>query len=181
LIPEAMNKVFHVMYDDDDTLKNAASQLVAQGIRIKEVFSPFPIHGIDPIIGVKRTRLGITAFLYASTGTALALLGMWYFMISDWPMNIGGKPSFSLIENLPAFIPVTFEFSVLCGAHGMALTYLLRNGTLPGMPASNPDPRTTDNMFVMEITTEQNSHPVEELEAAIKETQLFELSIKDYK
>ncbi|HAW72331.1 MAG TPA: DUF3341 domain-containing protein [Flavobacteriales bacterium] len=176
-----MNKVFHVMYDDDDTLKTAASQLVAKGIRVKEVFSPFPIHGIDPIIGVKRTRLGIAAFMYASTGTALALLGMWYFMISDWPMNIGGKPSFSLIENLPAFIPVTFEFSVLCGAHGMAITYLLRNGTLPGMPATNPDPRTTDNMFVMEITTEQNSLAAEALEAAIKETQLFELSIKDYK
>ena len=176
-----MNKVFHVMYDDDDTLKTAASQLVAKGIRVKEVFSPFPIHGIDPIIGVKRTRLGIAAFMYASTGTALALLGMWYFMISDWPMNIGGKPNFSLIENLPAFIPVTFEFSVLCGAHGMAITYLLRNGTLPGMPASNPDPRTTDNMFVMEITTEQNSQSAETLEAAIKETELFELSIKDYK
>ncbi len=176
-----MNKVFHVMYDDDDTLKTAASQLVAKGIRVKEVFSPFPIHGIDPIIGVKRTRLGIAAFMYASTGTALALLGMWYFMISDWPMNIGGKPSFSLIENLPAFIPVTFEFSVLCGAHGMAITYLLRNGTLPGMPATNPDPRTADNMFVMEITTEQNSLAAEALEAAIKETQLFELSIKDYK
>ncbi|MDA0302832.1 MAG: DUF3341 domain-containing protein [Bacteroidetes bacterium] len=176
-----MNKVFHVMYDDDDTLKTAASQLVAKGIRVKEVFSPFPIHGIDPIIGVKRTRLGIAAFMYASTGTALALFGMWYFMISDWPMNIGGKPSFSLIENLPAFIPVTFEFSVLCGAHGMAITYLLRNGTLPGMPATNPDPRTTDNMFVMEITTEQNSLSAEALEAAIKETQLFELSIKDYK
>ena len=176
-----MNKVFHVMYDDDDTLKTAASQLVAKGIRVKEVFSPFPIHGIDPIIGVKRTRLGIAAFMYAYTGTALALFGMWYFMISDWPMNIGGKPSFSLIENLPAFIPVTFEFSVLCGAHGMAITYLLRNGTLPGMPATNPDPRTTDNMFVMEITTEQNSLSAEALEAAIKETQLFELSIKDYK
>ena len=176
-----MNKVFHVMYDDDDTLKTAASELVAKGIRVKEVFSPFPIHGIDPIIGVKRTRLGIVAFMFASTGTALAILGMWYFMISDWPMNIGGKPNFSLIENLPAFIPVTFEFSVLCGAHGMAITYLLRNGTLPGMPASNPDPRTTDNMFVMEITTEQNSLAAEALEAAIKETQLFELSIKDYK
>lgn len=176
-----MNKVFHVMYDDDDTLKTAASQLVAKGIRVKEVFSPFPIHGIDPIIGVKRTRLGIVAFMFASTGTLLALLGMWYFMISDWPMNIGGKPNFSLIENLPAFIPVTFEFSVLCGAHGMAITYLLRNGTLPGVPATNPDPRTTDNMFVMEITTEQNSLAAEALEAAIKETQLFELSIKDYK
>ena len=176
-----MNKVFHVMYDDDDTLKDAASALVAKGIRVKDVFSPFAVHGIDPIIGVKRTRLGIAAFMYATTGTTLALLGMWYFMISDWPMNIGGKPSFSLIENLPAFIPVTFEFSVLCGAHGMAITYLLRNGTLPGMPASNPDPRTTDDKFVMEITTEQNALSADELEAAIKETPLFELSTKDYK
>jgi len=169
------------MYDDDDTLKDAASALVAKGIRIKDVFSPFPVHGIDPIIGVKRTRLGIAAFMYAMTGTSLALLGMWYFMISDWPMNIGGKPSFSLIENLPAFIPVAFEFSVLCGAHGMCITYFLRNGTLPGMPASNPDPRTTDDKFVIEIITDQNALAAEELEAAIKETELFELSTKDYK
>jgi hypothetical protein len=95
-------------------------------------------------------------------------------------MNIGGKPSFSLIENLPAFIPVTFEFSVLCGAHGMAITYLLRNGTLPGMPASNPDPRTTDNMFVMEIIADDNGMTADELESAIKQTELVELSIKEY-
>jgi hypothetical protein len=102
-------------------------------------------------------------------------------MISDWPMNIGGKPSFSLLENLPAFIPISFEFSVLCAAHGMVITYLLRNGTLPGMPATNPDPRTTDNMFVMEITTDSNSMNPEELETAIKNTALFELSIKEIK
>jgi hypothetical protein len=167
------------MYDDDDTLKEAASQLVAKGIHIREVYSPFPIHGIDPIIGIKRTRLAIAAFLYATTGTTLALLGMWYFMIHDWPMNIGGKPSFSLIENLPAFIPVTFEFSVLCGAHGMAITYLLRNGTLPGMPATNPDPRTTDNMFVMEIAEEGQPLAADALEAAIQQTALVELSVKE--
>jgi hypothetical protein len=85
-----------------------------------------------------------------------------------------------LIENLPAFIPVTFEFSVLCGAHGMAITYLLRNGTLPGMPASNPDPRTTDNMFVMEIIADDNGMTADELESAIKQTELVELSIKEY-
>ena len=151
------NKVFHVMYDDDDKLMDAARELVGQGIHVNEVFSPFPIHGIDPIIGVTRTRLAIASFMYAMTGMSLAILGMWYFMISDWPMNIGGKPSFSLFENIPSFIPVTFEFSVLCGAHGMAITYFLRNGTLPGMPASNPDPRTTDDKFVMEITTSSNS------------------------
>ena len=96
-------------------------------------------------------------------------------------MNIGGKPSFSLLENIPSFVPVTFEFSVLCGAHGMAITYFLRNGTLPGMPADNPDPRTTDDKFVMEITTDTNSMDASELEAAIKKTALFELSIKDVK
>ncbi len=174
-------KVFHVMYDDDDTLLHACEHLVSKGLLVKEVYSPFPVHGLDPIIGIKRTRLAIASFMYASTGTALALLGMWYFMIYDWPMNIGGKPSFSLWENLPAFVPVTFEFSVLCGAHGMVLTYLLRNGTLPGMPATNPDPRTTDDKFVVEITTDQNhGKDAEAIEAIVKETPLMELSIKDY-
>jgi hypothetical protein len=63
----------------------------------------------------------------------------------------------------------------------MAITYLLRNGTLPGMPATNPDPRTTDNMFVMEITTEDNHLAADEMESLIKETALVELSIKEYK
>ena len=94
--------------------------------------------------------------------------------------SIGGKPSFSLIENLPAFVPVTFEFTVLCGAHGMAITYLLRNGTLPGMPASNPDPRTTDDKFVMEILTEENDMDAAGLESAVKETDVMEVSIKEY-
>jgi|TARA_B110000003_G_scaffold8654_1_gene8971 hypothetical protein len=174
-----MSKIFHVMYDDDDVLMAAAKDLVGQGVRVKDVFSPFPVHGIDPVIGIKRTRLAICSFMFAMTGTSLALLGMWYFMISDWPMNIGGKPSFSLIENVLAFIPVTFEFSVLCGAHGMAITYLLRNGTLPGMPATNPDPRTTDDKFVMEITTDNNNMSSDELESAIRGTDMIELSIKD--
>jgi len=175
------NKVLHAMYNDEEKLMKAAQRVVDAGVRVKDVYSPFPIHGLDPIIGVKRTRLGIASFMYGMTGTSLALLGMWYFMIYDWPMNIGGKPSFSLIQNLPAFVPVTFEFSVLCAAHGMAITYLLRNGTLPGMKAQNPDPRTTDDMFVMEITTDQNhGKSTEEIEAMLKDDDLIELSVKDY-
>ena len=169
------------IFDDEEILLSSVKEIRSNDINIKEVYSPFPIHGIDPVIGIKRTRLAITSFMYAMTGLTLIVSFMWYTMISDWPMNIGGKPSFSLIENLPAFIPVTFEFSVLCAAHGMVITYLLRNGTLPGMPATNPDPRTTDNMFVMEITTDSNSMNAEELETAIKNTGLFELSIKESK
>jgi hypothetical protein len=174
------NKVIYAVYEDPEHSEGRPAQLVSNGIKVKDVYSPFPVHGIDPIIGVKRTRLAIVAFMFGITGTCLALLGIWYFNIFDWPMNIGGKPSFTWIENAPAFVPVMFEFSVLCGAHGMAITYLLRNGTLPGMPASNPDPRTTDDKFVMEIVTEENSLSEAELEAEIRRTEVFELSIKEY-
>ena len=107
------DRVIYAMYDDDDVIKTAAKKLVADGIHISDVFSPFPIHGIDPIIGVKHTRMGIVAFMFGLIGMTLPLMGMRYFMIVDWPMNIGGKPNFSLMENLPSFIPITFEFTVL--------------------------------------------------------------------
>jgi hypothetical protein len=174
------NKILHAMYDDDHTLIEAAKKLRDLGIKVKTVYSPFPIHGIDPIIGVKRTRIAIVAFMFGATGLSLALLGMWYFMIYDWPMNIGGKPSFSLLENLPAFIPVSFEFTVLCAAHGMAITYFIRNGTLPGMPASNPDPRTTDDKFVVEVHTADNhSHSGDELKEILKSSGIIEISERE--
>lgn len=176
------DKIIYAMYDDDDVLKDGAKKLVAKGIKVAEVFSPFPIHGIDPIIGVKNTRLGIMAFIYGLTGLMLATLGMRFFMITDWPMNIGGKPNESYLDNMLAFVPVTFEFTVLCAAHGMALTYFLRNKTLPGLPASNPDPRTTDDRFVMELRLSQNTHLSEaEIHELLKSTGIVELDQRDVK
>ena len=176
------DKVLYVMYDDDEVLKNSAKKLVAKGVKIAEVFSPFPIHGIDPIIGVKNTRLGIMAFLYGLTGLTLATIGMRFFMITDWPMNIGGKPNFSYLENILSFIPISFEFTVLCAAHGMAITYLLRNKTLPGMPAQNPDPRTTDDKFVMEIRLSDNHNISEaDLDGMLQEIGFLELDKKEIK
>jgi hypothetical protein len=170
------------MYDDEEVLKDGAKSLVSKGIKIAEVFSPFPIHGIDPIIGIKNTRLGIMAFLYGLTGLMLATVGMRFFMVTDWPMNIGGKPNFSYLENMLAFVPVTFEFTVLCAAHGMAITYLLVNKTLPGMPAQNPDPRTTDDRFVMEIRLSDNLQSSEkEIDAIIENTGFVEIDKKEIK
>lgn len=173
-------KVIYAMYDDDDVLKDGAKKLVAKGIKVADVFSPFPIHGIDPIIGIRNTRLGIMAFIYGLIGTTLATVGMHYFMISDWPMNIGGKPNETYLDNVLAFIPITFEFTVLCAAHGMAITYLLLNKTLPGMPATNPDPRTTDDKFVMELRLSENAKYSEsELLAMLNETGVIEIDQKE--
>jgi hypothetical protein len=175
------DKVIYAVYEDPELLKAGARKLVSNGIRIKDVFSPFPVHGIDPIIGVKRTRLGIVSFMFGLGGMALALVGIHYFMIYDWPMNIGGKPSFTFWQNLPAFIPVTFEFTVLCAAHGMAITYLIRNKTLPGMPARNPDPRSTDDKFIIEIrTTDNHGHDAEGITGLLRTTPVFEINERQY-
>jgi hypothetical protein len=175
------NKVIYAVYEDPEQLKEGARKLVSNGVRVKDVFSPFPVHGIDPIIGVKRTRLGIVSFMFGLGGMTLALVGIYYFMIYDWPMNIGGKPSFTFYQNLPAFIPVTFEFTVLCAAHGMAITYLIRNKTLPGMPARNPDPRSTDDKFIIEVRTADNhGHDAASIVDMLRTTPVFEINERQY-
>lgn len=160
-----MSKVaIHAIYNDEEPLMATAKELRTKGIKVKDVFSPFPIHGIDGVIGVPRTRLAICAFIYGITGTTLATLMMWYMMVHDWPTDIGGKPSFAYYMNVPAFIPITFESTVLCAAHGMAITYYLRCWMLPGVKAKNPDPRTTDDKFLMIVETkEENKATIETL------------------
>jgi hypothetical protein len=152
----AAERKLYGLYNDDHLMVDGARTLVGKGIRINDAYSPFPVHGIDKVIGVKWTRIAICAFLYGLTGTMLAVVGTYYFMIVDWPMDIGGKPNFFFYQNLPAFVPIIFEFAVLCAAHGMALTYFARNGTWPGAKAVNPHPRTTDDHFALEIVPSQN-------------------------
>ncbi len=172
-----MSKVaIHAIYDDEEPLLASAKQLRSQGVRIKDVFSPFPIHGIDGVIGVPRTWIAICAFIYGITGTCLATWMMWYMMVHDWPTDIGGKPSFAYYMNVPAFIPITFECTVLCAAHGMAITYYLRCWLVPGAKAKNPDPRTTDDKFLMIVET--NADNMTSVESTLKNGGASEISYK---
>jgi hypothetical protein len=81
-----------------------------------------------------------------------------------------------MYQNIPAFIPITFEITVLCTAHGMAITYFLRNKTLPGVSAKNPDPRTTDDRFVMEINVSDSGMDESDLISELKETGAIEIN-----
>jgi hypothetical protein len=149
--------VIHAIFDDEEPLLVTAKKLRSQGIRIKDVFSPFPVHGMDEAIGLPRTRIAICAFIYGLTGLGLATLMMWYMMIHDWPTDIGGKPGFAYYMNVPAFIPISFESTVLCAAHGMVITFYLRCWLVPGAKAKNPDPRTTDDKFLMIVEAAENT------------------------
>lgn len=143
--------VIHAIYTDDDVLMNAVKEVKKKHLHINEVFTPFPVHGLDKAMGLAPTRLAITAFMYGCVGLGVATLMMNFIMIEDWPQNIGGKPSFSYIENMPAFVPIMFELTVFFAAHLMVITFYLRSKLWPFKEAENPDVRTTDDHFLMEI------------------------------
>lgn len=170
-------KTVHAVFEDPDDTLHAAEHLIHKGVKVRDIYSPFPIHGIDKVIGNKPTRISTVAFFYGATGTFCALLMIWYMNIGDWPMDIGGKPSFTLIQNLPAFVPVTFELTVLFAAHLMIWTFFYRSRLGPGVEARNPDPRSTDDKFVMEIAIDDNKRLSEtELKALINETHPTEIN-----
>ena len=167
-------KFIHAVYDDDDKLIDAVKDLKKNKITIEEVFTPFPVHGLDHLLDLKPTRLAIAAFIYGCTGLTFGLLMINYIMIVDWPQNIGGKPSFSIIENLPAFVPVIFELTVFFAAHLMVITFYLRSRLWPFKDAENPIPETTDDKFLIQIPVYSNESKIK---AIIKKTDFYDISV----
>ena len=149
-------KRIHVLFDDDDTLINAVKEIVKNKIYIHEVYTPFPVHGLDKAMKLKPTNISIATFIYGCFGFTVAILMMYYIMIIDWPQDIGGKPSFTLLENIPSFVPIIFEMTVFFAAHLMVITFYLRSKIWPFKKAENPDPRTTDDRFLIDMDSGSN-------------------------
>ena len=170
------SKIVNAVYDDDDTLLHAVKDVKKAEYRIEEVFTPFPVHGLDHAMGLASTRIAITAFMYGVLGFAVAITMINYIMIVDWPMNIGGKPSFSFMENLPAFVPVIFEMTVFFAAHLMVITFYLRSRLWPFKKAENPLPETTDDKFLMQVAL---SGDEKELISLLKKSGAIDVSIHE--
>ncbi len=168
------NKVIHAFYNDDEVVLDAVKKVKAAHHHIEEVFCPFPVHGLDKAMGLAPTRLAITAFIYGITGMGVAIWMTYYMMIQDWPQDIGGKPNFSWWTNMPAFVPIIFELTVFFAAHLMVITFYMRSRIWPFKEAENPDPRTTDDHFLMEIPVHDNE---EELTTLLKETGAVEINL----
>lgn len=150
------SKSLHVLFDDDDNLLDAVKEVVKNKIYINEVYTPFPVHGLDKAMKLKPTNISIATFMYGCVGFTVAILMMNYIMIVDWPQNIGGRPSFSFIENAPAFVPIIFELTVFFAAHLMVITFYLRSRLWPFKMAENPNPATTDDKFLIDMETGPN-------------------------
>jgi len=163
------------VFDDEDVLLHAIDNVRAAGVKIYDVFSPYPVHGIDDALGIERSRLPIAAFFYGMCGLAFALWLQIYTLGFDWPMIIGGKPNIAL----PAFIPVSFELTVFFTCHGMVITFYTISKLYPRFKTPVLDVRSTDDKFVMAIELDEQSSQLPKLTQLLRENGASEVNQKE--
>jgi hypothetical protein len=142
-------EVLFGLYDDETDLLAAVKTAKNDHMEIMDVYTPFPVHGLDPALGLSESRLHQAGFVYGATGTLIAFLFMTWVSVSNWPIIFGGKPYFSA----PSFIPMTFEFTVLLAAIGMTVTFYTVCGLGPGVKNPILDLRITDDKFCVAFDT----------------------------
>jgi hypothetical protein len=164
------------VYRDDESILNAVKSVREAGIKIHEVFSPFPIHGIDDALGYKRSRLPRAAFMFGALGLTLALVMQFWMMGYDWPMIIGGKN----FASLPPFVPVAFELTVLLSALGMVGTFMVVSNLKPYKKPRIFDIRITDDKHVMAIDLNENTLGKKEISDLVAKSGAEEVNEKHF-
>ena len=158
----AIKKFVVGSFDDENVLFPAVKRVRSAGYKIHDVYTPYPVHGLDGALGLRQTSLHTAGFIYGITGTTTALTGISWIFDADWLMNIGGKPHIPL----PAMIPITFELTVLFAAVGMVYTFCWLCQIAPGVKKHVFHPRATDDLFVMVIECSEHTN-VEEVKACL--------------
>ena len=134
-------------FEEESVLFEAVKRVRKAGYKLHDVYTPFPIHGLDRVMGLRDTSLHTAGFIYGITGTTIGLTFISWVFTRDWPLNIGGKPHFAL----PAWVPILFELTVLFAAVGMVLTFCYICQMAPFVRKHHFHLRATDDKFVMVI------------------------------
>ena len=161
-------------FDTEDTLFPAVKKVRTAGYKIKDVYTPFAVHGLDHALGERETSLHTAGFIYGITGTTTAITGISWVFTKSWPLDIGGKPHFAL----PAWIPVIFELTVLFSAVGMVLTFCYLCQLAPFVKKHHFHPRATDDLFVMVIECTEKTNTTD-LEAFLKNSGAVETKTEE--
>jgi hypothetical protein len=121
-------------FDDARILLKAAQAAHDKGYRRMDAYSPFPIEGLSEAIGFRQTRMPLIILLGGIAGCVGGYLLQYWGMVLSYPINSGGRP----LNSWPAFIPVTFELTILCAALAAVFGMLAANGfPMPYHPVFN--------------------------------------------
>jgi Protein of unknown function (DUF3341) len=135
-------------FGDEGSLLRAVRLARERGLPVGDVFAPYPIHALDEAMGIARSRLPWVTLAGGLFGMASAIGLQVYTAVVDWPLDVGGKPASSAL----AFLPITFELTVLCAGLASAAAFLWRSKLYPTAPYRLPAPRVTDDTFVLVLT-----------------------------
>lgn len=111
-------------FDDAHKVLDAANAAREAGYTVMEAYSPVPVHGLDEALGRKRSKLPWFVFCVGATGCIGGFFMQYWMAVVDYPWNVGGRPTLSW----PAFIPVTFELTILSSALATVFGMFGRNG-----------------------------------------------------
>jgi hypothetical protein len=139
-------------FSNADPLIRAVCAARRAHLRIYDVYAPYPIHELNEAMGIRRTRLPWVTLVAGISGLASAL-ALQFYSISDWPLNVGGKPENSTL----AFIPISFELTVLFGGLATVAAFFLRARLFPGKRECLAVEGVTDNKFVLALRKRDDS------------------------
>ena len=140
------NRTFVAFFDDEHDVLSACGEARRRGMPIFDLYSPYALHGADEAMGLKPSRLTWVCFVAGLFGL-VSMLGFQYWVSAvAWPLNVGGKP----FNSLPAFVPVTFEFTVLCAGLVTVAALFAATKLWPGNQRAVL-PRVTNDQFALAI------------------------------
>ncbi len=152
------------IWEQESLVLKAARKTREAGFTKFEAISAYPVHGMEEACGIKRSWLPYVTFIAGVVGLGAGLLLTWWTSAVDWPINVGGKPLFSL----PAFIPIMFELTILFAALSSvaALFYACK------MPRIDPpviDPDLTSHKFAIFVPFNDTGYDESRIEKMFKE------------
>jgi hypothetical protein len=146
---------------------DAVRALRREKLRIYDVYAPYPIHELSEAMELRSCRLPLVTLAAGFCGLVCGLALQFYTAVLDWPMNVGGKPPTSTL----AFIPVSFELTVLFGALATVAAFLLRSRLFPGQHAPLAAPGVTDRRFAVVLRKRDAAFDTRLARAVLEECQ----------
>lgn len=170
-----MRRYISAYFTDEEDLLRASKTLMEQNISILDILTPFPVHGLDKVLGLKESKLPTLGFIAGGIGTLFAFgFQTWSFVV-DYPLFIGGKPHFAI----PAFIPITFEVTVLFAAFAMAFAFLFRSKLGLGAKNKIHDERITDDRFVIIIEANEDVEHFGNVKNILEQESAHDIQLKE--
>ena len=157
------SRVFCGIWSDEGTFVKAVKELKSKGYKNFSAITPFPVHGLEEKMDIKRSWIPWVTFLFGLTGCSFGLWFTWFTSAVSWPLNIGGKPMWSL----PAFIPVIFELTILFAALSTVGALLYACG-LPRLLPPILDKGLSSNKFAIYFPLATKKKSIDELKTTLK-------------